>query len=90
MNDADRLRRWRLILGDEAEENMGVALNGRDRAMDKTLAALYDADRTGSLGDSSPDVARWLGRYSHLFSDIGGANYAARCAGAAQFTQDVV
>jgi Mg-chelatase subunit ChlD len=29
--------------------------------MDQTLQALYDSDRTGGLGSSSPNAARWLG-----------------------------
>ncbi|WP_008314898.1 VWA domain-containing protein [Leptolyngbya sp. PCC 6406] len=62
----ERLRRWRLILGAEtsaggtagdSEVSLGVA----DRAIDQTLEALYDCDRKGSLGASSPRVARWLG-----------------------------
>ncbi|MEW5852949.1 MAG: VWA domain-containing protein [Myxococcota bacterium] len=29
--------------------------------MDRALQALYDSDRTGALGSSSPNVPRWLG-----------------------------
>ncbi len=56
----ERLRRWRLVLGGEAEE-MGVALRGPDAARDGALAALYDEDRSSGLGGSAPGVARWLG-----------------------------
>ncbi len=70
-----RLRRWRLVLGggaDATEEGTGCPLTGTDAAMDRTLAALYGADdggrnragggdRSGGLGDSAPQVARWLG-----------------------------
>ena len=56
----ERLRRWRLVLGGEAEE-MGVALRGPDAARDQALAALYDEDRSSGLGGSAPAVARWLG-----------------------------
>ncbi|MEU1783045.1 VWA domain-containing protein [Streptomyces abikoensis] len=65
--DAERLRRWRLVLGADT----GGALAGADAAMDRTLEALYDggggaageADgpRRGGLGASAPRVARWLG-----------------------------
>lgn len=32
-----------------------------DLQIDKTLEALYDAERKGELGPSSPNVSRWLG-----------------------------
>jgi len=58
----ERLRRWRLVLGDEARQPLGeVALSEADAAMDRALQALYDSDRKGGLGASSPNVARWLG-----------------------------
>ena len=60
--DDERLRRWRLVLGDEARQPLGeIALNEADAAMDRALQALYDSDRKGGLGASSPNVARWLG-----------------------------
>ncbi|MFF4225764.1 VWA domain-containing protein [Streptomyces abikoensis] len=69
--DAERLRRWRLVLGADT----GGALAATDAAMDRTLEALYGggggggggADgeaggpRRGGLGGSAPRVARWLG-----------------------------
>ncbi|MCL2554362.1 MAG: VWA domain-containing protein [Actinomycetia bacterium] len=69
---AERLRRWRLVLGGGAD-GTGHELAGRDAAMDRTLAALYSggpgggaspgrgADRSAGLGGSAPQVARWLG-----------------------------
>ncbi|NEP17047.1 MAG: VWA domain-containing protein [Leptolyngbya sp. SIO4C1] len=61
----ERLRRWRLILGGEAADGTGGGLlSDTDAAIDKALAALYDADpkdRRGGLGRSAPNVARWLG-----------------------------
>ena len=58
----ERLRRWRLILGgEEGADGTGVGLEGLDLARDRTLEALYDSDRKGGLGPSSPNVARWLG-----------------------------
>jgi Mg-chelatase subunit ChlD len=58
---AERLRRWRLVLGAEAGEGMRVTLVGQDAGMDGVLEALYDGQRKGGLGASSPNVARWLG-----------------------------
>ena len=58
----ERLRRWRLVLGDEARQPLGeIALSEADAAIDRALQALYDSDRKGGLGASSPNVARWLG-----------------------------
>ena len=58
----ERLRRWRLVLGDAAREQFGdVVLSEADGAMDRALQALYDSDRKGGLGASAPNVARWLG-----------------------------
>lgn len=59
----ERLRRWRLVLGGEAGESLGVpGLAGGDLGMDWVLEALYGGDQgPGSLGASSPRVARWLG-----------------------------
>jgi Mg-chelatase subunit ChlD len=59
--DPERLRRWRLVLGQPAEEAAGIALDVADMAMDRVLEALYDSERRGSLGPSQPNVARWLG-----------------------------
>lgn len=69
----ERLRRWRLILGGGAADGIcgssndngmggdGFGLGGADQAIDQALSALYDSDRQGGLGASSPKVARWLG-----------------------------
>lgn len=71
-NDADRLRRWRLVLGGEAQDSCG-ALNGDAAEMDQALSALYDDhgglgdDRRGGRGNSAPRVARWLGDIRKYF-----------------------
>lgn len=57
----DRLRRWRLVLGGDDADDLGVTLRGDDRARDEALGQLYDGERRGGLGRSSPRVARWLG-----------------------------
>ncbi|MCD2096058.1 VWA domain-containing protein [Rhodococcus rhodochrous] len=66
--DTERLRRWRLALGEAAEDSTGSLSSADDNAMDAALAALYDtapgdgtAPRTAGLGASAPRVARWLG-----------------------------
>jgi len=74
-DDTDRLRRWRLVLGQEAEASCGT-LNGTAQEMDQALTALYDAqgpgglqskDRRGGRGGSAPSVARWLGDIRKYF-----------------------
>ncbi|TDW70687.1 VWA domain-containing protein [Kribbella pratensis] len=73
MND-ERMRRWRLVLGGEAEEETGTTLSSEDRSVDAALAALYDAaegeagsQRSSGLGSSAPRVARWLGDIRQYF-----------------------
>ena len=79
-NTEDRLRRWRLILGGGQAD--GICNGDSDQlkgllqkdglAMDKALAALYGDDcsnkkRGGGLGQSAPNVARWLGDIREYF-----------------------
>ncbi len=63
-SNPDRLRRWRLMLGGEAD-GTGLTLTSKvDLGMDMTLAALYmdpEEKGRGGLGGSAPGVARWLG-----------------------------
>ena len=73
LSDEERLRRWRLVLGSEAESSCGK-LSGVPAEMDQALAALYDADgkgglkdRRGGRGGSAPSVARWLGDIRKYF-----------------------
>ena len=61
INNEERLRRWRLILGGEEADGTGVTLRQSDLGMDRSLTALYDSERQGGLGSSSPNIARWLG-----------------------------
>jgi Mg-chelatase subunit ChlD len=65
-DELERLRRWRLVLGEDAQEGIGCALAGEDRGMDRVLSALYDCSgrsggRSAGLGGSAPNVTRWLG-----------------------------
>ncbi|HET7899098.1 MAG TPA: hypothetical protein VFL47_15535, partial [Flavisolibacter sp.] len=66
MVDEELIRKWRLILGEPAD-GTGFRLTGQDLQMDKALEALYDTDRTGGLGPSSPNVTRWLGDIRTFF-----------------------
>jgi Mg-chelatase subunit ChlD len=63
----ERLRRWRLVLGGDETNSLGVSLSGADSGMDRALSALYDSDREGGLGSSSPNVSRWLGDIRNYF-----------------------
>lgn len=72
-NDSARLRRWRLVLGAEAEAACGPPL-GIEAEMDQALAALYESvgnglgdSRKGGRGASRPGVARWLGDIRRYF-----------------------
>lgn len=64
---AERLRRWRLILGGGDADGTGLTLHGADAAMDGALGALYDSERSAGLGGSAPNVARWLGDIRRYF-----------------------
>jgi Mg-chelatase subunit ChlD len=61
VNDRDRLRRWRLVLGGGDADGIGVDLRGDDLRRDRALEQLYDADRQAGMGGSAPGVVRWLG-----------------------------
>ncbi|WP_315819295.1 VWA domain-containing protein [Paraflavitalea speifideaquila] len=67
MTNEEHLRKWRLILGGQQNDGTGFSLQQQDLLIDKTLEALYDNDRKGSLGASSPNVARWLGDIRTFF-----------------------
>src|SRR6266542_2471729 len=58
MNE-ERMRRWRLVLGSEAEPETGTTLSAEDRSVDAALAALYDA--TPSEGGMQRDAVERLG-----------------------------
>lgn len=75
MQEEERQRRWRLILGPDAGDNhsaddgqlsassggLSLTLGKADQAMDRALTALYNSDRQAGLGSSAPNVTRWLG-----------------------------
>jgi Mg-chelatase subunit ChlD len=74
----DVAQRWRLLLGAESADALGVRLDGDDARLDQVLAELYGDDgeseggsgaagRRGGLGASAPRVARWLGDIRRYF-----------------------
>lgn len=62
-----REARWRLVLGQAAEQELSANLDSLELGMDRALEALYDHERRGGLGPSSPNVARWLGDIRSYF-----------------------
>ena len=66
----ERLRRWRLALGDPPGSNL-PRLDGRDARIAAALDQLYAGSdlksRRGGLGASAPRVAKWLGELRDLF-----------------------
>lgn len=67
MSTEQLTRKWRLILGGDQNDGTGFSLNSADLQIDKTLEALYDSNRQGGLGASSPNVSRWLGDIRTFF-----------------------
>ncbi len=77
MDNAQRLTRWRLILGQESGERfdaMGApGLSGELDLMDRALAAIYNRTSSGGFGrgaghgPSNPQISRWLGDVRTLF-----------------------
>jgi hypothetical protein len=65
--EEERLERWRLVLGEPAQQALGVSLGETELRMDRALSALYDAERKAGLGGSSPHVTRWLGDIREYF-----------------------
>jgi hypothetical protein len=80
VSEAERLRRWRLVLGGGEADGTEVELRGDDSRIDAALGAVYDVSgeaqrrargrgsgRSGGLGRSAPRVARWLGDIRRYF-----------------------
>ena len=75
----DRLVRWRLVLGQGAEEALGCSLDGVDAEQDRALGYLYDREygpgrnvrpdrgTAGGLGESQLTVPEWINAVHTLF-----------------------
>ncbi|MEZ4949178.1 MAG: VWA domain-containing protein [Saprospiraceae bacterium] len=63
----EKLEKWRLILGQKSDPSEQVQLKPTRKKMDDVLEALYDSDRKGGLGSSSPNINRWLGDIRNYF-----------------------
>jgi len=66
----ERLRRWRLLLGEQGEALGQLA--GQDSRMDAALNALYQPGYqrekpNGGYGKSMPRAAKWMGEVKNLF-----------------------
>lgn len=80
MEAEGKIRRWRLILGQDSQDRfdqMGNApLTKEQDLMDQALAAIYNRTESGGFGTqgggagrgaSSPQITRWLGDVRRLF-----------------------
>src|SRR5689334_6977250 len=82
--DIEQLRRWRLILGKDAQQPLdgmcggACGLSAGDAEMDAALAAIYDEvpdddaspkQRQAGLGASAPRLAKWLGDIRTYFKE---------------------
>lgn len=78
METNSNLRKWRLILGGDKADGVGIPLSEQDMEIDASLEALYEYERNqkfkydsgnrkGGSGGSSPSVARWLGDIRKYF-----------------------
>jgi hypothetical protein len=75
--DTEQLRRWRLVLGKDSQQELDgmgdCSLSAGDGEMDEALAAIYDetgeggGERSAGLGKSSPRLAKWLGDIRNYF-----------------------
>ena len=80
--DPEQLKRWRMILGKQAQESLasmnagGCSLSSDQQLMDEALAAIYDetgddadSSRQAGNGPSAPRLAKWLGDIRTYFKD---------------------
>src|SRR5258708_23595256 len=50
IDETERLKRWRLVLGQDAQQAMGLQLGGQDAGMDAVLEALYGSGGGAGAG----------------------------------------
>ena len=82
MENTQTLKRWRLILGEEAQktfDELGAgALSEEELLMDSALSQIYGGGslsgaaggRSAGKGQSSPNLSRWLGDLRTLFEPM--------------------
>jgi hypothetical protein len=79
MNPQDALIRWRLVLGEDAEQGLGCSLDGADAERDAALGFLYNreygakrnvrqtGERRGGQEDSALTTPDWINAVHTLF-----------------------
>lgn len=81
MTDREKLARWRLMLGSDAEQGLGCGLDGAAARQDRALGYLYNREygpgrnvragdskeRTGGLEESRLSVPEWINEVHELF-----------------------
>lgn len=81
MDNLERMKRWRLILGAESNEKFngmsggeGNVLSEEQELMDQALASIYNSSnfggfggKEGGKGPSNPQITKWLGDVRSLF-----------------------
>lgn len=65
--EKELVRKWRLILGPEAETNDEVDLDEETQKMDRTLSLLFDQTENDILKRSRPRLNEWLKDIRDLF-----------------------
>ena len=82
MENKEFLKRWRLILGSDAEQQInkmgGAGLSAEELLMDSALSQIYGNDgvsgkgagKAGGNGMSSPQITKWLGDLRSLFAPM--------------------
>ena len=63
IDSSERLRRWRLILGGNEADGVKAELSAGDAAIDRAMAALYEANAGGR--DGARDRRGGLGPHAH-------------------------
>lgn len=82
MDELERMKRWRLILGSDSKERFAsmnegaqIGLSKDQMLMDQALAAIYNRRESGGFGSgrgagngpSNPQISKWLGDVRTLF-----------------------
>lgn len=83
IDEKQQLKRWRLILGESAEDKLnsmgcGISLSEEEMLMDSALSQIYGADSSdgsnssggAGKGMSNPKLTKWLGDLRSLFAPM--------------------